>query len=285
MRVLCGTDFSPASLDAGNIAALWALRTGGELHLIHAVPRAGGLDLPREALLAERERLRVIGGSVHATDLVVGDAEEVLAEEAVARRADLVVVGAVGRRGLRGRRAGTTADSTARDAPIPVLVVREPGLLEPWLRGLGSVRAVVGYEPGAGSLAAVRWTADLASLGPLDLRVISLVLPGPENRAAQATGPGLGLTLRPEVRTQLEAQLREAIAPCIGNCEATVLIRESLGRRDIPLVHEAETAQAAFLVVGSHQRRGFQRWWTGSVSSGVLHAASTNVVVVPSPGP
>jgi nucleotide-binding universal stress UspA family protein len=45
---------------------------------------------------------------------------------------------------------------------------------------------------------------------------------------------------------------------------------------------QAQELHGSLLVVGSHQRHGFQRWWSGSVSHGVLNAATTCVAVVPS---
>ncbi|HWA58917.1 MAG TPA: universal stress protein, partial [Gemmatimonadales bacterium] len=165
MRVLCGTDFSPASIDAATIAALWAARTGGTLHLIHAVPRTSGLDDVRERLRLEAGRLMALGAQVPSLDLVAGAASEVLVEEAIARQADLIVVGARGEQGRGGHRAGTTADRVARDAPVPVLAVRESGRLEQWLRGQGELEVVVGYERGTSAEGALRWVADLTRLG------------------------------------------------------------------------------------------------------------------------
>ncbi|HSB55535.1 MAG TPA: universal stress protein [Gemmatimonadales bacterium] len=283
MRVLCGTDFSPFSIDAGTIAALWARRAGGDLHLIHAVSRTTGLEDSRARLLAEAQRLQGFGAEVSAVDLVNGEAEQVLAEEAIARRASLIVVGSLGERGRHGRLAGTTADATARDAPIPVLVVREPGLLEQWLRGQGPLEVMVGFERGTSALGALRWAADLTGYGSVHPTVVHLVLPGAENREVHATGRGVGLTLAPEALDRLRVELQKAVTPSFGETQIRLVVKECLGRKDVPLVLEADAAGAGLLVVGSHQRKGFRRWWSGSVSSGVLHAADMSVVVVPSP--
>ncbi len=282
MRVICGTDFSPNSIDAATIAALWAKRTGGDLHLIHAVSRSAGLERLRAQLLEEGRRLQALGADVEAADLVQGEPERILAEEAVARRAGLVVVGALGERGEHGRLAGSTADQTARDAPIPVLVVRESGLLEPWLRGVGPLKMMLGFERGASALGALRWAADLVRFGDVEPSVLHLVLPGPENRTVHATGRGMGLTLSPEAIDHLRAELREAVTSGFGDTPVHLVVKEALGRKDVPLVLEAQAAGVGLLVIGSHQRKGFRRWWAGSVSSGVLHAADMSVVVVPS---
>ncbi|HEU4570141.1 MAG TPA: universal stress protein [Gemmatimonadales bacterium] len=108
-----------------------------------------------------------------------------------------------------------------------------------------------------------------------------LVDPGVENRAAGATGAGVGLALRHDVEQLLHERLLARSSDLLGGRPARVVIRGALGRVDRPLTGVAEENAADLLVVGSHQRAGFRRWWHGSVSSGVLHGALANVVVVP----
>jgi nucleotide-binding universal stress UspA family protein len=55
----------------------------------------------------------------------------------------------------------------------------------------------------------------------------------------------------------------------------------ALGRLDRHLVAAAADLGVDLVVVGSHHREGFRRWWHGSVSSGVLGAAPMSVAVVP----
>ncbi|MFN8650374.1 MAG: universal stress protein [Gemmatimonadales bacterium] len=284
MLLLSGTDFSPASIDAATIAALWSRRTGAPLHLIHAVPGTTHLHSAREELARESQRLAGLGATLAAADLVSGDPQQVLAEEATARNATLVVLGAVGAGGRRGHWAGSTADRTARDAAVPVMLVRERFALESWLLGVAPLKVLVGFERDTSSLGALAWVGALMAYGAVEPRVLHLVLPGAENREVHATGPGRGFRLTPEARIHVEAELRAAVTPILGEGVGQLSVLEALGRKDMPLVGAAEELGAALLVIGSHQRHGFQRWWNGSVSSGVLHAATTNVVVVPSRG-
>lgn len=282
MLVLCGTDFSPASMDAATIAALWSRRVEAPLHLISAVPETTHLRAARDDLTLEARRLAALGARVAAADLVTGHPQEVLAEEATARGATLVVLGAVGARGRHGHRAGSTADHTARDATVPVMVVRERAPLESWLLGVTPLVVLVGFERDTSSLGALAWVGSLLPYGEVEPRVLQLVLPGEENRMVHASGPGRGLRLSAEAEKRVEAELRAAITPVLGEHVARLDVQVALGRKDVPLVLAAEEMSASLLVVGSHQRQGFQRWWNGSVSSGVLHAATGNVVVVPS---
>lgn len=284
MLVLCGTDFSPASKEAATIAALWCRRTGASLHLIHAVPGTTNLHAARAEMTLEARRLAGLGADVAEADLVTGEPQQVLAEEATARGATLVVLGAVGAKGRHGHRAGSTADHTARDATVPVMVVRERARLESWLLGGTPLSVLVGFEPDTSALGALAWVGGLLAYGRVEPHVLHLVLPGEENRLVHAGGPGRGLRLSTEAREHAEAELRAAVRPVLGEGVAQLAVKVALGRKDVPLVLAAEEMGASLLVVGSHQRHGFQRWWNGSVSSGVLHAATTNVVVVPSRG-
>ena len=284
MRVLCGTDFSPLAEKAATLAGLWSRRLGGELHLLHAgVPTHRGWDNAWEQsqLGKEVHRLRDLGVSVAGMDMVVGNPDEVLVKEAAERAADLVVVGAIGHRLHERWLVGSVAARTARESPVPVLVVRDAEPFVAWLDGKRSLRVVAGYERGESAEHALRWAADLRHLGTVDLIVVQLVLPGTENRRLQVAGPGIGVELSPESERQLLEELRLAVAPLIGEVAARLAVKPALGRRDIHLVLEAQDAEADLVVVGSHQRKGFQRWWQGSVSSGVLHAAPMSIAVVP----
>jgi nucleotide-binding universal stress UspA family protein len=53
---------------------------------------------------------------------------EAIADEAGTWNADLVVIGSHGRRGLQRLLIGSGAEQVLRLSPVPVLLVRDPGL-------------------------------------------------------------------------------------------------------------------------------------------------------------
>ena len=147
-RILAGTDFSDPSLPAIKAAADEAKRVGGELTVIHVLdlvwaPAAypalafGGApfnisaeelkDLEAVATWRLEESLKhfnVAGDTLVTT----GSAGAALIDIASERKADLVVVGTIGRTGLRRALLGSVAETVARRAPCSVLVVRQhPG--------------------------------------------------------------------------------------------------------------------------------------------------------------
>lgn len=284
MRILCGTDFSPVARRAAAVAGLLARQQGGTVELVHSVgPVTRGWDntLALEMLAHEVESLRLQGTSVDRHGLIVGDPAPVLVEQAVHLSADLLVLGAIGHRMAERFLVGSVAARTARESPIPVLIIRASAPFESWLHGKRPLRVVVGYEPGVSSETALRWVQQLASMGPLDVSVVHLALPAAFRYAKSGEDTWAGLDLQPpEIQELLEAMQRR-VSALLRAIPARLIVKGTLGRRDVPLVLEAEALEADLLVVGSHQRKGFQRWWHGSVASGVLHSAPMNVAVVP----
>lgn len=53
---------------------------------------------------------------------------EIVIDEAARARCDLIVMGTHGRRGLSRLALGSDAERVARSTPVPVLLVREPGM-------------------------------------------------------------------------------------------------------------------------------------------------------------
>ena len=284
MRILCGTDFSPVARRAAAVAGLLARHEGGTVELVHSVgPVSRGWDntLAMELLAHEVETLRLQGTSVDRHGVVVGDAASVLAEQAVHLSADLLVLGAIGHRVAERFLIGSVAARTARESPIPVLIIRASAPFESWLQGKRPLRVVVGYEPGVSSEAALRWVHQLAGIGPVDVSVVHFALPAAFRYGRSGEDTWAGLDLQPaEVQELLEAMHRR-VSAVLGTTPARLVVKGTLGRRDVPLVLEAEALEADLLVVGSHQRKGFQRWWHGSVAAGVLHSAPMSVAVVP----
>jgi nucleotide-binding universal stress UspA family protein len=143
-RILAGTDFSDPALPALRAAADEAKRVGGQLTVIHSLdllraptsypamafggePFSISADQTQELKAIATQRLEESLKLLDITaDTVVtqGPAGTALIEIASERKTDLVVVGTVGRTGLRRALLGSVAESVARGAPCSVLVVR-----------------------------------------------------------------------------------------------------------------------------------------------------------------
>jgi len=146
-RIVVGVDFSDTSMLALEEAlAQAALRSPSELHFTNVIDSDHADFVPpaqrhnsmiqiadgmrdrlgktaRDALtrLRERDGAALSLGFAHVR---VGAIAEQLASLATELRADLIVVGTHGRRGMRRLMMGSVAEKTVRLAPCPVLVVR-----------------------------------------------------------------------------------------------------------------------------------------------------------------
>jgi nucleotide-binding universal stress UspA family protein len=129
-RILVPTDFSLCSLNALGQAEELARTRGAELMLLHVerVPVAGSrmaevTHAAAEAELARTtERLRAHGLEVRGI-LRMGAADEEILSVAETERADLLVMGTHGRKGVAHMVLGSVAERVVRGAPCPVLTV------------------------------------------------------------------------------------------------------------------------------------------------------------------
>ncbi len=136
--IVVGTDLSEQANRAADYALTLAKTSGARLRLVLAVPVPGAMDLPplsaadvvkrleedaRKGLDAALARLRQDGLELDGV-VELGDARDVLVSVAEEAKADLIVVGTHGRRGLKRALLGSVAESVVRTAPCPVLVVR-----------------------------------------------------------------------------------------------------------------------------------------------------------------
>lgn len=138
-----GVDFSEtSSLALSDAVALARRGDDAQLHLVAVVESPASGLVPQEdrhASLVQitdhvRERLTAEADRVHSSNperplqvfahVRVGPTAEQIAALALELRADLVVVGTHGRRGVRRLIMGSVAERTMRLAPCPVMVVR-----------------------------------------------------------------------------------------------------------------------------------------------------------------
>ena len=92
--------------------------------ILESMREAGDKAVEKGAALAKRANVKADTAIVDARGRVVSD---VILEEAKGFRADLIVMGTHGRRGLNRLILGSDAERVLRDAPVPVLLVRGDG--------------------------------------------------------------------------------------------------------------------------------------------------------------
>ena len=93
------------------------------MDIVPALREGGRRVLAKAMALADKEG---IGAKTLMRETPGGAAADIIVREARKQRADLIVLGTHGRRGLRRAVLGSDAEQVVRRSPVPVLLVRTP---------------------------------------------------------------------------------------------------------------------------------------------------------------
>jgi nucleotide-binding universal stress UspA family protein len=138
-KILVATDFSEGSEEALTQAIAMAKQTGATLELVHVLEFGDSGDLPFALIshagspgaiaatadreLAVRADRATAAGLRCYTRILEGTAYQEIVREARETKADLIVIGTHGRRGLAHLMLGSVAERVVRQAGCPVLTV------------------------------------------------------------------------------------------------------------------------------------------------------------------
>ena len=290
-RILAGVDNSPMSTEAVRLAARLAHEHGGALVLFHAVdwyravagadaampfdatPIIDALSDEGSALLQEAVKTAKACGTEAVVRMIDGDPARQLLEAATAEKATLAVLGTHGRNGIGRMFVGSTAEAVLRASTIPVMTVRgAPWPIQEGPHGFRRVLlAVDDSEPSDAALEAVlRMPADPQR----QLLVCHALVP-----YAFAAGPAGSVTIENCRYAQAQTIVDRAVERAN---EAGVPAKGSIldGRPDDTIVARAIDQGADLIVVGSHGRRGVQRFFLGSVAEHIVRTATVPVLVI-----
>ena len=141
-RILVPIDGSETSTKALVAALQLARESGGRVRIVHALDELAylsGYEYSGDMLEQARQYAKKVvddAVALAAASGVSADSQlleapgrrlgDIVADQARAMEADLVVVGTHGRRGIGRLVLGSGAEQVIRMAPVPVLAVREP---------------------------------------------------------------------------------------------------------------------------------------------------------------
>jgi len=317
--VLVGVDGSPASLEAADWAAAYALAHHRSVHLVcaYSVPSftAAALDGGYAALddtaIAEGARAvldeavaRVAATGVRTTSAVAtGDAAAVLVE--LSRGAATVVVGTRGRGGFAERLLGTVSSALPAHAHCPTVVVPYRRRAAGHFAGLDDVRpaaavdtedassldtdgGVPGRRHGPVRRIVVGVDGSAAAEVALEHAIREAETFGAELTAVAGVPIGMGTSYLAWLPAAVD---HETVLHDVGEGLDVVVDRALRDHPDLTvrrhvldgtgaqLLTEFSTA-VDLIVVGSRGRGGFAGLLLGSTSQAVLHHASCPVMVV-----
>ncbi len=276
MSILCPTDFSPAAAAASDVAFALAKRLGVPLRLLYCSSdwiTAGEVVIPlsdeeviRRQLDAEATRLGRDAGVEIRIESRSGVPYQEIVASALFDRPNLLVIGSTGRGRAERWLIGSVAERVAERAPVPTLVVREPAVLLSWLRAGARLRLLCAVDRTASTGAALTELAALKALGGLEIEAASI-----------GTGRQADYSGDPETR---QRDIWERLQETIGEAPVQVHVRDRAGDAVAAFLEIAKERKAELLVVGSHQRHGWERLKAPSFSRGVVTHAHENVLCV-----
>lgn len=276
MSIVCGTDFSPASIAACEVAALLASAYDEPLIVVHAVEEDAA---SAEGALRElAERLGREGVQV-STSVQAGAADAVLLAEVERTGARMIVLGSVGGRGLKAL-LGSTSDRIASRTPVPLFVVRGEFPAAAWLRERKPLRVAVAADLGPSTATAVQWASQLTERGACRFVAMHVSWP-PEEYARLAIDAPMHLDrTHPLVEQVIRRELDGVASRLRGSGETKIVVESNVGRTGAAIAQVASREEADLLVVGRGREEG-RHWWERSVSREVLRDATMSVVCVP----
>lgn len=268
-RVLVPLDGSQLAEAVLPLAEALGRHPGGGLRLLRAVYLEGPLAVQD----AERERARAYLDSVahhieargpvdvRAT-VWDGEPEQVIINAIERERVSLVAMSTHGRSGLDRLRFGSVAESVARRAPVPVLLVR--GSVD-WSPGAGA-RALVPLDGSTYSESVLPVVERIATERRLTVRLVHALDPGGLDPLAAEVLPGVQAYLA-EVAGRLAARGIEAGWSVQRGFPTDVIEREA---RAFP----------PFLVaMSTHGRTGLSRLLLGSVAEQLVRTVRAPVLL------
>ena len=296
-HVLCPVDLSELSIRSlayGGAIAKWYQ---GELTALHVVPtfepmevRAGALfdpvqfvhPMPREQVLERlRQAVNTAGVAIDDVDVAAeaGEPAAVIVDQALARRADLVVMATHGRSGFDRLLLGSVTEKVLRRAPCPVLTVPPHAADSPEDVELKTILCPVDFSPAA--LQAVGFAVDLARRAGATvtfLQVIEWLAEEEPRELAHFDVPEFRRHLMHSAHQQLDALIAQQARVERGGESKVVAGR---AYREILKVSAEDSAD--LIVMGAQGRGGVALTPLGSTTQHVVRAASCPVLTVRAP--
>lgn len=294
--ILVATDFSAAATAAFAPARDLARAFEAAVVLVHVAPpdlvpgelEPGGMlpgDLRRNLQRAGMDQLhdlerRHFEGLRVQVALREGHVLDELAATALERRAGLILIATHGRSGFGHALLGSTAERLVRTSPVPVLTVRtDRPEAAPSLAEVRRVLLPIDFSDDARlALSCARWF-DGPSTELLFAHVVPAIgYPDSPLAAVSVDWDALAEDHRRAAVQRMGAWM-DQVRPDHPNAQH-VLLR---GQPAEELARLADERQVDLIVMPTHGRTGFRRWYMGSVAEKVVRTARCPVLTTRAP--
>jgi nucleotide-binding universal stress UspA family protein len=277
-RVLAAVDFSDAARAAFDRALAVSREHDAELTVVHAVPAAEPFKWygrERRDLIGELRASADVAGVRFNFSVQSGDPAGVILLHANARRADLIVLGTGAQSALDRLRFGSVAETVARRATQPVLVV--PAASTVSAAGAPLKQIVVAVDLSEGSRAAVERALSMADA---DTRVTVLhVIP----RAGLAsTQRDMYHRMDREYHSHLARDAWKGIAAIVpAGTSSRIHARVVVGDPAEEISRVAREVGADVVLVGVTPRSAIGRLLVGSTAGRLIRTSGVPVLAMP----
>jgi nucleotide-binding universal stress UspA family protein len=274
MPIICGTDLSPASNGALDVAcALAGMRGDDEVILVH-VAASDTSDSVRTKLEAQAARVSASPIALRVRpELVPGTIEDSLASFADTEGADLIVIA---RSSDKKSNVGSTANAIISHSHVPVICVEDPA---PWLafaKKERPLRLLVGIDDSAVCDLGIQWTQALRALGPVEVILGAVYYPDDATAHYGVHADNL-IDRVPEVEVMITRDLVRRFGGDGTNVKPRAI--RGIGRVGDHLLELATEEKVDAIILGTGQKTGLGR--LGSVSTIIVLDAHTSVICVP----
>ena len=264
--ILVATDLAAGGDDALREGHLRAEATGARLIVLHVLGDSHAtLAVVREAVVERVRQLTSRGEDAVEVVLVEGDAADAICDEAARRHVALLVIGP-GRTHLAW---GGVAAKVIRHAPCEVLVARPP---------VDSDVVLAGTDLSEASVAALARAGEEAERTGGSLVAVHVIAIEPVLEA-DVMGMGMVALPAPAVSEDLRQTAEQRLAHIMKENGLDARVCACSGQPGMELVRMAERLSARLIVVGTHGRTGWSRFFVGSVAEEVARSAPCSVLV------
>jgi nucleotide-binding universal stress UspA family protein len=229
------------------------------------------------APIVERVKFRFSDATV-CSEAIVGESKDVILEQSANWPADLVIMGARGRRGLARILLGSVSQTVLLYGSCSTLIARRPG------GGADSnlQRVLVALDNSDHSRKALEWVAKLPWADSVEIKLVGVLNPLASGHAdgfsALYKSDSAQKKLKAVEHTQqFLMDSAKTLSAAIANKTTTLVLEGAPGEQ---ILKEASEWDAQLIVMGSRGHGGLTKLWLGSVSQEVVLQAPCPVEVI-----
>lgn len=281
MKILCATDLLPGSEPAIDRAGMLARLLNADLSLLHVVTPSDSERLSKQQLSEATERLTSRSraplwryGPTPNILVRAGNIARIVVQTASETDADLIVLGANRKRGVRDVIVGTLAQRVLRDCGRPALVVQR--------KVYGAYRnTLLALDTSASAAAIVKASEVLVRGGGSRASVVHVYRPPNDGMLSSVgvAGEANAMYSQAEARKG-EAAIRNMLQRTSKNSARYRVILDA-GRTATSIQNVAKRIDPDLLIVGTRGHGALRRALFGSVAGRVMTGARCDVLVIP----